>query len=108
MRRGELYRMHNPPGDPKLHRTFVIVSRQWLIESRLSTLICAPVFSRGQGLATQVSVGIDEGMKHESWILCDGLTSIRKADLMQYVGFLSSSKLAEVDRALVLALDLRF
>jgi mRNA interferase MazF len=108
MRRGELYRLHNPPGDPKQHRVFVILSRQWLIESQFSTLVCAPVFSKGQGLATQVSVGINEGMKHESWILCDGLTSIRKADLTQYIGSLSSSKLAEVDRAIAMALDLRF
>jgi mRNA interferase MazF len=108
MRRGELYRLHNPSGDPKRHRVFVILSRQWLIESQFSTLICAPVFSKGQGLATQVSVGIGEGMKHESWILCDGLTSIRKADLTQYVGSLPSSKLAEVDRAVAMALDLRF
>jgi mRNA interferase MazF len=108
MRRGELYRVHQPPGDPRRQRVFVILSRQWLIESRFSTLICAPVFTEGQGLSTQVCVGVDEGMKHESWIQCDGLTSLRKADLTQFVGSLSSGKLAEVDRALAVALDLRF
>jgi mRNA interferase MazF len=108
MRRGELYRVHQPPGDPKEHRIFVLLSRQWVIETRFSTLICAPVFSNGQGLATQVSVGIDEGMKRESWILCDGLTSVRRAELTQYVGSLSRTKLSEVDRAIAIALDLRF
>jgi mRNA interferase MazF len=108
MRRGELYRVHRPPGDPREHRVFVILSRQWVIETRFSTLICAPIFSRGQGLATQVCVGIDEGMKHESWILCDGLTSVPRTELTHYVGSLSSTKLSEVDRALALALDLRF
>jgi len=108
MRRGELYRVHQPPGDPREHRIFVILSRQWVIETRFSTLICAPVFSKGQGLSTQVSVGINEGLKHESWILCDGLTSVRRAELTQYVGSLSPTKLSEVDRALALALDLRF
>lgn len=107
MRRGELYRVHQPPGDLKDHRIFVILSRQWVIETRFSTLICAPVFSKGQGLATQVSVGIDEGMKHESWILCDGLTSVRRNELTQYVGTLSPTKLSEVERAIAIALDLR-
>jgi mRNA interferase MazF len=108
MRRGELYRVHNPPGDPKKYRTFVILSRQSLVDSRFSTLVCAPVLSNGQGLATQVSVGLNEGLKHESWILLDGLTSIRRNELTQYVGSLSRDKLAEIDRALALALDLRF
>jgi len=108
MRRGELYRVHQPPRDPREHRVFVILSRQWLIDSRFSTLACAPVFSNGQGLSTQVSVGVNEGLKHESWILCDDLTSIPKAALTHYVGSLSSEKLAEVNHALAMALDLRF
>jgi mRNA interferase MazF len=108
MRRGELYRVQNPPGDPKQHRTFVILSRQWLVDSRFSTLICAPVFSNGQGLSTQVNVGVNEGMKHDSWIQCDGLTSVRRNELTRYVGSLSNEKLAEVDHALAMALDLRF
>jgi mRNA interferase MazF len=108
MRRGELYRMHNPPGDPKRHRIFLIVSRQGVIDSRFSTLVCAPVFSDGQSLATQVGIGGDEGLKHPSWIFCDGLTSVRKIELTHYIGMLSKSKQAEVDRALAMALDLRF
>jgi mRNA interferase MazF len=107
MLRGELYRVQRPPNDPREHRTFVVLSRQWVIDTRFSTLICAPIFSKGQGLATQVGIGIDEGMKHESWILCDGLTSVRRTELTQYIGSLSSSKLSEVDRAVAIALDLR-
>jgi mRNA interferase MazF len=108
MRRGELYRVHQAPGDPKKHRIFAILSRQEVVDTRFSTLICAPVFSRGQGLATQVGIGIDEGMKHDSWILCDGLTSVPRAQLTQYIGNLSRMKLSEVDRAIAIALDLRF
>jgi mRNA interferase MazF len=108
MRRGELYRVHQPPGDPKRHRIFVIVSRQALIDTRFPTVICAPVYTNGSGLSTQVSVGSDEGLKHESWILCDNLASVPKSDLTQYVGSLSRAKLVEVDRALSMALDLRF
>jgi mRNA interferase MazF len=107
VRRGELYRVFRPGGDPKRYRTFTIVSRQALIDSRFSTVICAPVFSSGEGLSTQVAIGPDEGLKHLGWIMCDNLTSIRKSELTNYVGSLSSTKLSELAHALKVALDLR-
>jgi mRNA interferase MazF len=106
MRRGDLYRAYKPAGDPKEFRVFVVVSRQALIDSRFSTVICARVYTRGQDLGTQVAVGPDEGLKHPSWIMCDDLASMRKSDLTQFIGSLSRSKLAELNRALVVALDL--
>jgi len=107
VKRGELYRVYKPGGDPKRYRTFVIVSRRVLIDSRFSTVICAPVFTQGQGLSSQVAVGPDEGLKHPSWIMCDNLLSLRKTDLTDYIGSLSPSKLVEMNRALRVALDLR-
>jgi mRNA interferase MazF len=104
MKRGDIYRVHRPGDDPKQYRCFVVVSRQALIESRFSTLICAPIFTRGQALVSQVAIGLDEGMKHHSWIMCDNLASVRKGELTQFVGSLSSPKLAELDRALRIAL----
>ena len=106
MRRGELYRVTKIPGDPKKHRVLVIVSRQALIDSQFSTVVCAPVLTEGQGLSTQVSIGIEAGLKHHSWILCDGIASVRKTELTHYVGTLPHSKWAELDRALAMALDL--
>jgi mRNA interferase MazF len=85
---------------------FVIVSRQSIVETRFSTVICAPIFSKGQGLTTQVRVGIDEGLKHDSWIHCDGLTSLPKSELRNYVGVLSGARLAELEGALRMALDI--
>jgi mRNA interferase MazF len=106
MRRGELYRLQNPPNDTKRFRVFVIVSRQSIVDTRFSTLVCAPIFSEGQGLSTQVPVGIDEGLKHDSWIHCDGLTSIPKSELRNFIGSLPRPKLAALDIALRMALDL--
>jgi len=106
MKRGEIYRVHKPGGDPKRHRLFVIVSRQSVIDSKFSTVICAPVFSNGEGLATQVGVGPDHGLKHMSWVMCDNLVSLRKSELSHYVAMLPPSKLAELDRALRTALSL--
>jgi mRNA interferase MazF len=105
VKRGDLYRVYKPHGDPKSHRVFVVVSRQVLIESRFATLICAPVFTNGEALSTQVSVGPDEGLKHPSWIMCDNLVSLRKTDLTQYVGSLTRIKIAELNTALKMALD---
>ncbi len=106
LQRGELYRVHKRGGDPKQYRIFVVVSRQVLIDSKFSTVICAPVFSSGEGLSTQVSIGPEHGLKHESWITCDNLLSLRKSDLTHYVGLLPPAKLAELNRALKMALDL--
>jgi mRNA interferase MazF len=106
MRRGELYRVRRPPGDPKPARVFVVVSRQPLIDSSYSTVICAPIFTQWHGLLTQVSVNTAEGLKHESAIQCDGLMSLEKSRLTDYVGELASDKLRELDSALLIALGL--
>ncbi len=106
MRRGELYRVRKPGGDPKRSRLFVVVSRQVLIDSSFSTVVCAPVFTEAQGLATQVAVGVEEGLKRESWIMCDNLVSLAKADLTNSVGVLPPVRRAELDRALAVALAL--
>ena len=82
------------------------MSRQALIDFKFSTVICAPVYSSGEGLATQVAVGREEGLKHASWITCDNLVSLRKADLTHYLGSLRTVKREELDKALRLALDL--
>jgi mRNA interferase MazF len=106
VKRGDLYRVYKPGDDPKRYRTYVVVSRPILIESKFSTVVCAPVFTSGEGLSTQVAIGQDEGMKHASFITCDNLVSIRKTDLSHYVAALSKSKLTELDRALKMALAL--
>jgi mRNA interferase MazF len=106
MRRGKIYRVHHPGGDSKFYRSFVVVSRQTLIDSRFATVVCAPIFSRGHGFSTQVSVGVNEGLKHESWILCDNLVSLRKVQLTRFVGSLTLAKIDELDRAVKVALAL--
>src|SRR5271165_5046575 len=92
MKRGELYRVRRPPGDPKPARVFVVVSRQALIDSTFATVVCAPIFTQWHGLPTQVSVGTAEGLKHESAIQCDGLISLEKSRLTDFVGELASDK----------------
>jgi mRNA interferase MazF len=92
--------------NPKRYRVFVIVSRQVLIDSKFSTVICAPIYSSFEGLSSQVSVGIDEGLKHDSSIYCDELISIPKKSLTNFIGTLSAEKLIQLDKALSIALAL--
>ena|SRR6266849_4521589 len=107
MRRGELYLVKKPGSrDPKRQRVFVVVSRQALLETRFSSAICAPVYSRHDGLTTQVRVSTGEGLKRESSVHCDELVSLPKVMLTHYVGRLSESNLDELNRALLIALDL--
>jgi mRNA interferase MazF len=107
MKRGEMYRVAHPSSqDPKRQRVFVIVSRQVLIDSRFSTVICAPVYTAYDGLATQVPIGQDEGLKHDSAIHCDELVSLQKAVLTNYVGTLPLPKLKSLNQALRIAVDL--
>ena len=106
MTRGELYRVRHPRGDPKRSRVFCIVSRSALIDSSFSTVTCAPIYSARHGLSTQVPVGPEEGLKHESAIHCDELVSLPKSALTDYVGTLSEPRLRELNRALAIALEL--
>jgi mRNA interferase MazF len=106
MRRGDIYRVHKPEGDPKRYRSYVVVSRQGLVDSAYATVVCAPVFTNGSGLSTQVTVGPHEGLKHDNWIICDNLRSLTKSELTDFVGTLSWSKLKELNEALKMALAL--
>ncbi|MEK6682598.1 MAG: type II toxin-antitoxin system PemK/MazF family toxin [Nitrospirota bacterium] len=107
MRRGDLYRVYKgAPHDPKRFRIFVVVSRQILVESRFSTTICAPIYSRYDGLSTQVRIGVEEGVKHESSIHCDELVSIPKSLLTHFIGSLPTEKLQQLNDALRIALEL--
>ena len=106
MKRAELYRVRHPKGDPKRSRVFVIVSRAALLDSAISTVTCAPVYSARHGLSTQVPIGSEEGLKHDSAIHCDELVSLPKSVLTDYVGSLSESGVRDLNRALAIALEL--
>ena len=94
MKRGELYRVYKPTSrDPKRFRVFIVVSRQEVIESEFSTVICIPIYTNCTDVETQVDVGIDEGLKHNSCIFRDEIVSFPKSMLTHFVGTLSDEKL---------------
>lgn len=103
-----MYRVRHPSSrDPRKHRVFVVVSRQVLIDSRFSTVICAPVYTAYEGLTTQVPIGTEEGLKRECSIHCDELVSLPKTMLTDFVGMLPREKIVLLDAALGSALQLQ-
>jgi len=92
--------------DPRRSRVFVIVSRQVLIDSQFSSVTCAPIYTAYDSLSTQVSVGVEVGLKHASSIHCDELVSIPKSALTDFVGRLNPGKVLELNRALAIALGI--
>lgn len=107
MKRGELYRVANPSSrDPKKSRVFVVISRQVLLDSRFSTVVCAPIYSTHDGLSSQIAAGEAEGLKRDSSIHCDELVSLSKSALTNFIGTLSPHKLQELNVALRIALDI--
>ncbi len=92
-----------------------MVSRQPLIDSAFSSVICAPVYSPHDGLNTQVPVGPADGLKpvgsadgriNDSSIHCDDLASLPKSMLTNYVGHLKPPALRLLNSALAIALGL--
>jgi mRNA interferase MazF len=106
MKRGNLYRVYRGSQyDPKRQRVFLVVSRQAVIDSAFSTVICAPVYSRYSGLPTQIEASTDEGLKHDSAVYCDELVSLPKSMLTDYIGALPDAKMELVNAALRIALS---
>jgi len=105
MKRGDLYRVYRgSKNDPKKQRVYLVVSRQEFIDTAFSTVICAPVYSKYYDLTTQVEIGADEGLKHDSAVYCDALVSISKSMLTDFIGSLSNEKMKAVNAALCIAL----
>ena len=103
--RGDVYLVSPPPGnDPKRARAMVVVSRQTLCDSKADKVICAPINTNADGRSTEVAVGVEDGLKHDSVINCDQLILVHKSVLTNYVGALSPRKVAALSDALRIAL----
>lgn len=108
MRRGEIYRTRERiaerGGKPGF---YVVVSRTFLAEHEdISTVVCAPVYGEVLGLTTEVVLGLEDGVPRTSAIRCDFLTLMFKNKLTHFVSTLSTTKLAQLNRALAHALEL--
>ena len=87
---------------PDKERPVLVLSRQEA-PLRLRTVIVVPITSTARGLPTEVTVGIDEGLRHDSVINLDHIQTVEKQLLRRRTGTLSDEKMREVCRALAVA-----
>lgn len=108
MKRGEVYRTRDRVPE-RGHKPgfYVVVSRGFIAENGdISTVVCAPVYGKVLGLATEVVIGPEEGIPRASAIRCDFLMLMFKSKLTTLAGRLSGAKLQELNGALARALDM--
>ena len=100
LRRGEIWQYRfKAPGK---RRPVLVLTRQEVLPL-LHTAMVAPITSTKRGLPSEVSVGVDEGLKHPCTINLDHVQTVEQRFLRDFVGTVSESKMREVCRALALA-----
>ncbi len=86
---------------------YVVVSWTFLAEHEdIATVVCAPVYGEVLGLTTEVVLESEDGLPRTSAIRCDILTLMFKSKLTHFVSTLSTTKLAQLNRAIAYALEL--
>ena len=87
---------------PDKQRPVLVLSRQEALP-QLRTAIVVPITSTIRGLTTEVVVGVDEGLRHDSAINLDHIQTVEQRLLRRFSGTLSDEKMCEVCRALAVA-----
>ncbi|HXY39718.1 MAG TPA: type II toxin-antitoxin system PemK/MazF family toxin [Vicinamibacteria bacterium] len=100
VRRGEVWRYRFKAPD-KL-RPVVVLTRPEVI-GLLHTVMVAPVTTTMRGAPSEVPVGTDEGLKHDSAVNLDHVQTVERARLVGYVGSLGPGKMRAVCHALAIA-----
>ena len=99
--RGEVYDVRFPSG----RRPAVVVTRERVIPY-LGSVTVVQVTGTIRGLPTEVPLGREHGLDHESVVNCDNLATVPKAALARHRGTLGPVELARLREALRLALEL--
>jgi mRNA interferase MazF len=87
---------------PDKQRLVLVLTRPEVIPL-LHTVMVAPVTSTRRGAPSEVHVGVEEGLKHESSISLDHVQTVEQARLVRFVGTLSAGRMQQVCRALAIA-----
>ena len=99
-RRGEIWQYRFKAPDKR--RPVVVLTRQEVLPL-LRTAMVAPITSTIRRLPSEVPVGVDEGLKHDSAVNLDHVQTVEQRLLQHYIGSLSEAKMRQVCRALALA-----
>jgi mRNA interferase MazF len=87
---------------PDKQRPVLVLSRQDVIPL-LSTVMVAPITSTIRGAPSEVIVGIDEGLKHDSAANLDHVQTVSKTLLRRRLGRAKPETMRAVCRALAIA-----
>jgi mRNA interferase MazF len=100
LERGQIWMLERPRPDHR--RPVLILSRPALIRV-LRTVTVAAVTSTIRGAPTEVTLGFEEGLKHESCVNLVNLFTVPQSQLGQYVGNVTAQKMRAVCNALIIA-----
>jgi mRNA interferase MazF len=89
-------------GSPDKRRPVLVLSRQRAIHL-LRTVLVAPITSTSHGAPSEVQLGIEEGLKHDSVANLDQVQTVDQTRLHHFVGTVTPEKMASVCRALLIA-----
>jgi mRNA interferase MazF len=87
---------------PDKKRPVLVISRQSVIPL-LRTVMVAPITSAIHGVPSEVLVGIEHGLKHESAVNLDHVQTVDRARLSGFIGHLDDQVMDDVCRALAVA-----
>jgi mRNA interferase MazF len=98
--RGEIWLYTSGPPDKR--RPVLVLSRQRAI-TLLRTVLVAPITSAAHGAPSEVQVGTEEGLKHDSVINLDHVQTVDQQRLHHFVGTVGAATMSAVCRALLIA-----
>lgn len=87
---------------PDKQRPVVVLSRQSVIPL-LNTVMVAPVTSTIHGVPSEVVVGVEHGLKHNSAVNLDHVQTVARSRLVRYLGHFDDETMDAVCRALAIA-----
>ncbi|MCM4079322.1 type II toxin-antitoxin system PemK/MazF family toxin [Paractinoplanes hotanensis] len=84
----------------------VLVLTREQVRPYLKFITVAPITSTIRGLSTEVPVGKENGLGHDSVVSCDNITTIPRSAIGRRVGYLLAPQELELAEAIVAAYDL--
>ena len=87
---------------PNKLRPVLILSRQELI-GLIDTVIVAPITTTIYGVPSEVIIGIDQGLKHDSAVNLDHIQTVSASKLKRYIGSLDRRMMKRICLALMIA-----
>lgn len=86
-------------------RPVVVLTRESAL-SAMTKVTVAPITTTVKGLSSEVPLGLENGLDHDSAVAVDNIVTIPRAALGRHVGFLNRDQEYALSRAIVVAFDL--